>query len=57
MNSMERQKDMTLEDETPGRKVSSMVLGKSGGQLLMAPERMKWLGQVEITLSCGYVSW
>ena len=57
MNSMERQKDMTLEDETPGWKVSSMVLGKSGGQLLVAPERMKRLGQVEITLSCGYVSW
>ena len=24
-----------------------MVLGKSGGQLLIAPERMKWLGQSE----------
>ena len=48
---------MTLEDETPGRKVSSMVLGKSGGQLLIAPERMKRLGQVETILSCGYVSW
>ena len=22
-----------------------MLLGKSGGQLLIAPERMKWLGQ------------
>ena len=31
----------------PGWKVSSMVLGKSGGQLLIAPERMKWLGQSE----------
>ena len=28
MNSMKRQKDMALEDETPGRKVSSMVLGR-----------------------------
>ena len=45
MNSMKRRKDMTLEDETPGRKVSSMVLGKSGGQLLIAPESMKRLGQ------------
>ena len=28
----------------PGRKVSSMLLGKSGGQLLIAPERMKRQG-------------
>ena len=25
--------------------MSSMVLGKSEGQLLIAPERMKWLGR------------
>ena len=31
----------------PGQKVSSNALGKSGGQLLTAPERMKWLGQNE----------
>ena len=30
---------------TPGQKMSNMLLGKSGGQLLVAPERMKWLGQ------------
>ena len=29
----------------PGQKVSSMLLGKSGGQLLVALERMKWLSQ------------
>ena len=29
----------------PGWKVSNMLLGKSGGQLLTAPERMKSLGQ------------
>ena len=29
----------------PGQKVSSMLLGKSGGQLQIAPERMKQLGQ------------
>ena len=28
----------------PGQKVSSMLLGKSGGQVLTAPERTKWLG-------------
>ena len=45
MNSMKRQKDMTLEDEPPGWKVSSMLLGKSRRQLVIALERMKHLGQ------------
>ena len=35
---------MTLKDESPGLKVSSMLLGKSGGELLTAPERMTRLG-------------
>ena len=30
---------------SPGWKVSNMLLGKSGGQLLMAPERMQRPGQ------------
>ena len=29
----------------PGWKMSCMLLGKSKGQILIAPERMKWLGQ------------
>ena len=45
MCSVKRQKDMTSEDEPPGQEVSSMVLEKSRGQLLIAPERMKQLGQ------------
>ena len=45
MNYMKRQKDMTLEDECPCRKVSSILLGESRGQLLIAPERIKQLGQ------------
>ena len=47
MNSMKRQKDMTRPGEMspPGRKVSNILLGKSRGQLLTAPERMKQLGQ------------
>ena len=45
MNVMNRQKDMTLEDEPPGQTGSNMLLGKSGGQLLITPERKKWLGQ------------
>ena len=36
---------MTMEDETPGQKESNTLIGKSGGQLLIAPERMKQLGQ------------
>ena len=36
---------MKPEDEPPGWKVSNMLLGQSTGQLLIAPERMKWLGQ------------
>ena len=30
---------------SPGWKMSSMLLGKSRGQIIIAPERMKWLGQ------------
>ena len=45
-DSMKRLKDRMPEDEPPpGQKMSSMLLGKSGGQLLIAPERMKWMGQ------------
>ena len=44
MDSMKRQKDLTLEDEPPDQKVSNMLLGKSRGQLLIASERMKQLG-------------
>ena len=29
----------------PGQRVSKMLLGKSRGQLLIAPKKMKWLGQ------------
>ena len=45
----EKAKDMTSADEPPpptsGQKLSNTLLGKSGGQLLIAPERMKQLGQ------------
>ena len=36
---------MTPEDELPGQKVPNMLLGTSEGQLRIAPERMKPLGQ------------
>ena len=45
MNGMKRQKDMTVEDEPPGQKVSNMLPGKHGGQLLIASGRMNRLGQ------------
>ena len=45
MNSMKRQKGTTLENEPPGWKVSNMLLEKSSGQLLIAPERMRLLWQ------------
>ena len=45
MNSVNRQKDTTLEYEPPGWKVFNILLGKSGRQLLIAPEGMKQLGQ------------
>ena len=45
MNSMKKQKDMTLEESPPAQKVSNMLQGKNGKQLLIAPERIKHLGQ------------
>ena len=30
---------------SPGLKVSRMLLRKHGGELPIAPERMKWLGE------------
>ena len=37
---------MTLQDEPPRSEgIQYAKLGKSGGQLLIAPERKKWLGQ------------
>ena len=38
---MKRQKDMMLKIEAPGWKVSSMLLGRNGGKLLIALEGMK----------------
>ena len=43
---MKRQKDTTREDDQPkGRRLSSTLLEKSGGQPPIASERMKKLGQ------------
>ena len=48
MNSMKRQKDDASRWASPGWKVSSMLLGRSGGPLLIAPERMKPWDKVEM---------
>ena len=49
MSCVKGQKDMsprTYQKMSPlGQKVSNILLVKSGGELLIAPERMKWLGQ------------
>ena len=45
MSSMKRQKDTTPEDELQGQNVPNTLLGKSEGQLRIAPERRKPLGQ------------
>ena len=44
-NSEEAKKMWHQKMSPPDQKVSNMLLEKSGGQLLIAPERMKWLGQ------------
>ena len=50
---MKKQKDMTLEDKPPRSEGVQHVLGQSRGQLVIALERMKWLGQTETKLTCG----
>ena len=45
MNSTKRQKDVTLEDEPARSKSVQYATGESRGQLLIAPESMKRLGQ------------
>ena len=45
MDRRKMQEDKTPDDEPPGWEVSSMLQGKSGGQLLIASVRMNRLGQ------------
>ena len=47
MKNMKRQKDDTSRWVPPGCKVSGMLLGRSGGPLLIAPERMSQWAKVE----------
>ena len=54
MNSMKRQKDMTLKDEPPVWQVYNMLLEKSQE---IAPEGIKTLSQVETTPSCRCAWW
>ena len=57
MDSMNRQKVMTLGDKPPGWKVPNMLLVKNTGQLLIVPERMKLLAKAEMMFSCRCVWW
>ena len=41
----------------PNQKVSNMLIKKRGRQLLIAPERIKWLGKAEVMLICLSVWW
>ena len=45
MDSMKSKKILHWKVSPPGQKVSSMLLGKIEGQLLIAPVRLKQLGQ------------
>ena len=45
MDSWKGQKDMKQKMGPTGQRVFNKLLGKSAGQLQIAPERMKWLGQ------------
>ena len=51
MNSRKRQKDMTPEDKPQSQKVSSILLGKSRGWLLITPERMKQKWHLTVDVS------
>ena len=50
MNSMKKQKGMTLEDEIPRLIGAQYATGKSGE---ITPERMKWRGLSGTMLICG----
>ena len=45
MGSMKSQKNMLSEDDPPRSEGPNKLVGKSEGQLLIALERMMWLGQ------------
>ena len=45
MNDKKRQKDMKLEDEPPNQEGVQYATGEEQRQLLIAPQRMKWLSQ------------
>ena len=53
----ENEKDMTLEDEPLRSEGIKYATGRRRGQLVIAPERMKYLDQSETMLSCGCVCW
>ena len=59
MNSTKRQKIWNWKISSPVsyQTVANILVGKSRGQLLVAPDRKKCWAKVETTLSCGGVWW
>ena len=57
MDSMKKQTDMTVEGQPPRSEGVQYATGKNGGQLLMAPERMKPLGQSRNNTQLRWVWW
>ena len=57
MNSMKGKKLWHWKISSPGQKMFSMLKGKSKGQFLTAPKRMKWLGQSRNDTQLGKYPW
>ena len=53
MNSMKRQKDMTLEDELPRSEGVQYATGEERRAIKIDPERMKKLGRTAMYVTCG----
>ena len=53
MNSMKRQKDMTLEDELPRSEGVQYATGEERRAIKIDPERMKQLGRTAVYVAGG----
>ena len=53
MNSMKRQKDMTLEDELPRSEGVQYATGEERRAIKIDPERMKQLGHTAVYVAGG----
>ena len=53
MNSMKRQKDMTLKDELPRSEGVQYATGEERREIKIDPERMKQLGRTAVYVAGG----